>query len=180
VHTGEQYAQYMHRSLTVHPMSDSPGCQNDLTSFDTLTPPTSIMEPSSEDNSLTTLKPSNVNVDGNNNELFKTSLKAPAEASNNLKPTSKSRASRGSQASVLPPMLKNGNLCDVVLCMATSSATGEEIFLANSLAGVELAKLPVPMLCMLCAQWNLKKYRSARKDEILALIATHQKMPELY
>jgi hypothetical protein len=90
---------------------------------------------------------SNANVlDGNNNELFKASLKVPAEASNNLKPASKFRASQGSQASVLPPMLKNGNLCGVVLRTETSGATGEKNFLANSLAGVELAKLPVPML----------------------------------
>jgi hypothetical protein len=33
---------------------------------------------------------------------------------------------------------------------------------------------------MLCAQWNMKKYRSAKKEEIFALIASHQKMRELY
>jgi hypothetical protein len=121
----------------------SPGCQNGLTSFDTLTPPSSIMEPSSDDD---------VNsIDGNNNELFKASLKAPAEASKNLKPKPTIRAS---QSSELPPMLKNANLCDVVLCKEKLSATGKDIFLANSLAGVILARLPVPMLCTLCSQWK--------------------------
>jgi hypothetical protein len=107
------------------------------------------MDPSLEED-LVTPKPSNANVDGNNNELIKASLKAPAEASKDLKPALKSRANRGSQASLLPPMLKNGKLCDVVLHMETLVATGEEIYLADSLAGVNLAKLPVSMLCKFC------------------------------
>jgi hypothetical protein len=92
----------------------------------------------------------------------------PAEVSKKPTPTTK--------AIELPPMLKNANLNDVVLRAAKSSTTQEDITLADSVAGVELARLPVLQLRMLCARWKLKKYRKAKKEGILELIATHQKM----
>jgi hypothetical protein len=43
-----------------------------------------------------------------------------------------------------------------------------------------LARLLVPMPGMLCAQWNSKEYPLAKKEGILELIATHQKMHKFY
>ena len=68
-----------------------------------------------------------------------------------------------------------------LLHAAKSSTAGEDVRLANTVAGVQLAKLPVPQLHMLCShEWNMKKYCTAKKEGIFEFIATHQKMRQSY
>jgi hypothetical protein len=118
-----------------------------------------------------TLEPSDANsIDGDSSAKL---LMVPAEVSQSPTPTTKG-------INEPPPMLKNADLDDVVLRAARSSTTGEDTTLANAVAGVELPRLSVPQLRMLCSQWNMKKHRTAKKEGILELIATHQKMRQVH
>jgi hypothetical protein len=80
----------------------------------------------------------------------------------------------------LPPMLENAKLEDVELHVVQSKTTGLSITVAKCVAGVDLDKPSVTQLRMLCSKWKMKKYRSAKKEVILELIATHQKMRKYY
>jgi hypothetical protein len=77
-------------------------------------------------------------------------------------------------------MLENANLDDVTVHTVKSTITGLDITVANCVAGVDLEKPSMKQLRSLCSKWKLKKYRSAKKQEILELIATHQKMRRFY
>jgi hypothetical protein len=80
----------------------------------------------------------------------------------------------------LPPMLENARLEDVSLYSVKSTTTGEDIEVMMCVAGVDLDKPSMKQLRMLCSKWKMKKYRPAKKQEILELIATHQKMRQFY
>jgi hypothetical protein len=133
---------------------------------ESLTPTAPVASPPTAASSL---KASDVDsVDGDNDELFM----GPAEVSKKPKPATK--------ASGLLPMLKNAKLNDVVVHAAESSTGQEDLKIACSVAGVELVKLSVAQFRMLCTQWGLKKFRKAKKQEILELIAQNKEWRVFY
>jgi hypothetical protein len=89
---------------------------------------------------------------------------------------------------VLPPMLFNSKLVDVKLTAALAGDgtpkndpdTGAKIMKARKVAGVELEKLKVEMLRLLCSHYGIKKYRTLKKEELLILIAQVQQMHAVY
>jgi hypothetical protein len=58
--------------------------------------------------------------------------------------------------------------------------TGAKIMKASRVAGVELEKLKVEMLRLLCSHYGIKKYRSKKKEELLILIAQVQQTHAAY
>jgi hypothetical protein len=88
----------------------------------------------------------------------------------------------------LPPMLFNSKLVDVELTAALGGDgtpkndpnTGAKIMKASKVAGVELDKLKVEMLCLLCAHYGIKKYRGKKKEELLILIGQVQQTHAAY
>jgi hypothetical protein len=88
----------------------------------------------------------------------------------------------------LPPMLFNSKLTDVELTAVllgdgtpkNDPDTGAKIMKARKVAGVDLDKLKVEMLRVLCRHYGIKKYRSKKKDDLLILIAQVQQTHAAY
>jgi len=80
---------------------------------------------------------------------------------------------------VLLPMLENSQLADVELIELKNNKgeteldkdTGAKVFVAYKVAGVELKKLPVVMLRLLCRHYGIKKIRQLKKDDLLKTMA---------
>jgi hypothetical protein len=74
-------------------------------------------------------------------------------------------------------MLANAKLQDVVLTWAKNKEglllthRGNNLKMAESIMGVDISKIKVDQLRMMCAFWGLKKYRQANRVELGLLIA---------
>jgi hypothetical protein len=93
-------------------------------------------------------------------------------------PTKKIKAAK-KKVIALVLMLTNASITDVVLQNVMDKVSLEAIqvggkalaMTAKCILGIDFERFKVDKIRMLCSMWNLKKYRSAARDELCLLIA---------
>jgi hypothetical protein len=91
------------------------------------------------------------------------------------------------KVTILPTTLDNASISDVVLeqvfdkvSCKTIPVDGKLVMTAKSILGIDFDTLKVDQIQKLCSMWNVKKYRSAGKDQLYLIIVQSQQLMGVY
>jgi hypothetical protein len=93
------------------------------------------------------------------------------------------------KATTLPTTLNDASISDVVLEQVFDKVSrepirvrvdGKLVMAAKSILGIDFDTLKVDQIRKLCSMWNVKKYRSATRDQLCLIIGQSQQLIGVY
>jgi hypothetical protein len=91
------------------------------------------------------------------------------------------------KVTILPTTLDDASISDIVLEQVFDKVSrepiqvdGKLVMTAKSILGIDFDSLKVDQIHKLCSMWNVKKYRSAARDQLCLIIGQSQQLMGVY